>query len=467
MLFNSFAFPVFLVVAFLVYRLIHRWRWPWLAWMLLVSAFFYGCWKPWYLVLIAISTLNSYFFGIAIDKGRSPRRRRLLLVATVSIDLALLGVFKYGNFFLASAELAAAAAGWTLQLPRLTTELPVGISFYTFQTLSYTIDIYRRKIPRARNLLEFSVFVAFFPQLVAGPIVRASTFLPQLRNRPRMDRRALGEGLFLVLAGLAKKMILSDTLKVMVTFPLFSQPQERSAWEVVVGSWATAFQVYCDFSGYTDVAIGAALLFGFRIPLNFNRPFVASSPMELWRRWHISFTSWLRDYLYIPLGGSRGGAWVTSRNLLITFLLAGLWHGAGWQFLVWGIYNGLVLVAWRALAPRPPETRLGRAISTFVNFNLLAFGLIFLHSPTFGQSWALLGSLAHWSTPSSGLLGPFSLTMFALAIFLHLTPLRWKQILREVFAGAPAISLAGVTLIACAVLSLFSGFVRPFFYFQF
>ncbi len=467
MLFNTFDFVVFLTVSFAVYRLAHRWRWPRLLWLLAISAFFYGCWKPWYLVLIALSTLNSYGFGLLIDRARSQSRRKLFMILSVSGDLLLLGVFKYGNFLLANIEGLAGLAWADLALPRLPTELPVGISFYTFQTLSYTIDLYLRRIPRARNLLEFSVFVAFFPQLVAGPIVRARHFLPQLERDPPQDPRALGAGLFLILTGLAKKMIVADTLYLEVVKPFFRLPHGHNAWETMGVMWAANFQVYCDFSGYSDVAIGAALLFGYHLPKNFDRPFWSQTPMEHWRRWHISLSTWLRDYLYFPLGGSRGKASRTSMNLVITFLLGGLWHGAGWTFVVWGLYNGLLLVLWRRFGPGPAKSRLGAALRIFATYNALCLGLVFLHARSFGEAWIVLRSLANLTGPFSEVFGAFGLTMLGIAIALHATPQRWKTTSQQAFAGAPAYAVGLAVVFAGGVLSLFAGFASPFFYFQF
>ena len=279
MLFNSLEFGLFLAVAFAVYRLVQRWRMPRAVWLLVVSYLFYASWDVRYLALIVFSTVLDYAVGRGLAGTRRPEARKLLLALSLAGNLGLLGVFKYGNFLLESLEMAT---GWAM--PRVPAELPVGISFYTFQTLSYTIDVYKRKIEPTRDLLSFSVFVFFFPQLVAGPIVRARTFLPQLARRPRTDQRAFGEGVFLILAGLAKKMILADMIAHEIVYPFFASPAGRNSLEALIALWAANFQVYCDFSGYSDVAIGAALLFGFQLPKNFDRPFRSRSPMEHWRR---------------------------------------------------------------------------------------------------------------------------------------------------------------------------------------
>jgi alginate O-acetyltransferase complex protein AlgI len=467
MLFNTFEFVVFLFVGWPVFRLLQRWRLPRLLWLLVISYFFYGCWKPWYLLLIAASTLNSYLFGILIDANEGQRRKLWMIVSIIG-DLLLLGVFKYGNFVLHNLEALLGLGLDGLMLPRLPTALPVGISFYTFQTISYTVDLYRKRIPKARSLLEFSVFVAFFPQLVAGPIVRAKDFLPQLMRKPLQDPKAVGAGLFLILAGLTKKMVLADTLYITVVQPFFRNPGGHNALETIGTLWAANFQVYCDFSGYSDVAIGAALLFGFHLPLNFDRPFWSQTPMEHWRRWHISLSSWLRDYLYIPLGGSRSNTEArVSTNLVITFVLGGLWHGAGWTFLVWGFWNGLLLVAWRKWGPGPGKTLWGKAWRIFATYNALCVGLIFLHADSFDKAWTVILSLGAITAPFSGVFGWFGLLMLGLAIALHATPQRWKATLKEACAIAPAWALGLTVVLVGGFLSLFAGFASPFFYFQF
>ncbi len=469
MLFNSFDFAVFLAIAWPIYRLIQRHRLPRLLWLLLISAFFYGCWKPWYLTLIAASTIIQYIVGARIHAASTDRGRTRWLVAGILSDVAMLSTFKYGNFIIENVGSALSLVGVTADgpLPTLPTELPVGISFYTFQTLSYIIDIHRRRIQPRKSLLDFSVYVFFFPQLVAGPIVRAADFLPQLDKRPRLDWKTLGEGLFLILAGLTKKMVLADSLHHFVVQPFFDEPKRHNTFEVLFAVWSANFQVYCDFSGYTDVATGAALLFGYTLPLNFNRPFWSQTPMEHWRRWHISLGTWLMDYIYIPLGGSRKGPVRTDINLMITFFIGGIWHGAGWTFIFWGIYNGLALVLWRRFGPREATTRWGRAWRTFLTFNIICIGLIFLHAHSFNDAQAFIIALFNPFEPMSGIIGGWGLVALIAAWALHWTPQSWKRRLQDTFAGLPAFTLALIVLAVGGILSLFSGFAAPFFYFQF
>lgn len=323
MLFNTLTFALFLVIAVAGHHALKKWRSPHTLWLLAVSYGFYASWDVRYLVLILASTLLDFWVGRGLAAtDQEPRRRRLLLTS-ITGNLLLLGVFKYGNFVLVNLEMLSGALGHGMELPRIEATLPVGISFYTFQTLSYTIDLYRKKIEPAKNLREFALFVAFFPQLVAGPIVRASEFLPQIDHRPRQDRRAIGEGISLVLIGLVKKMVIADTLRHLVVRPFFEAPNWYNAFEAVPAMWATYFQIYYDFSGYTDVALGAALLFGFRLPQNFQRPGLALSPLAHWQRWHITLQTWLRDYVYIPMGGSRVSNGKMAFNVVAVFTLGG------------------------------------------------------------------------------------------------------------------------------------------------
>jgi alginate O-acetyltransferase complex protein AlgI len=467
MLFNSLLFPIFLAVSYMVWSLIQQWRWPRMAWLLLISAFFYGCWQPWYLVLIAISTLNSFYFGGLIGRSRNESTRKTLMITSVSLDLILLGIFKYGNFFLENIESIGPMMGAEWTLPRIESELPVGISFYTFQSLSYTVDIYRKKLKPTDSLLDFATFVFFFPQLVAGPIVRARHFLPQLELRPRMDARAFGEGIFLILAGLCKKMIIADLLYTSIVQRYFESPSSHNGAETLIAVWAANFQVYCDFSGYSDVAIGAALMFGFALPKNFDRPFISRSPMEHWRRWHISLSLFLRDYLYIPMGGSRHGEWRTTMALVLTFLLGGLWHGAGWTFVVWGFYNGILLVVWRKWGPKPAKTWWGIGLQIILTFHAICVGLIFLHAQSFSDAWDAFMSFGRWGLPSSEALPLRGMLALAAGIALHTTPTSWKERLLHAFGKASPWSLACMIVLAGGVLSLFAGITKPFFYFQF
>jgi alginate O-acetyltransferase complex protein AlgI len=341
MLFCTFEYVVFFAAMFAVY-----WLLPWSrarVWLLLAgSFFFYARFNKWLALLIGVSTAVDYFIALGIDRpGAPPKRRRLLLVLSLVANLGLLCYFKYANFFLQSFLDVLHSAGlqrydWELQVI-----LPVGISFYTFEAINYVVDVYLRKAKAERNLGHFMLFITFFPHLVAGPIVRARDFLPQVRRRKHFSWLRMHVGAQYVLMGVFKKTI-ADRMA-MFADPVFAAPWEYKSAAAWMGILAYAIQLYCDFSGYTDIAIGCAHMLGYRLAENFNMPYLATSIAEYWRRWHISLSSWLRDYLYIPLGGNRGGGWRNSRNVFITFTLAGLWHGAAWHFVLFGVLQGFLL----------------------------------------------------------------------------------------------------------------------------
>ena len=332
MLFNSIQFALFLPVVFLIYWLLRRsLRWQ-NAFVVVASYVFYGWWNWRFLLLIAFTSACSYFSGRLMERERW---RRMAMWGNVIVNLLILGVFKYYDFF--AAELAGLlglpAERWLLHLV-----LPVGISFYTFQALSYSIDVYRGRIAATHDAVAFFAYVSFFPQLVAGPIERASSLLPQFVRRRTLHHAVAADGLRQMLWGLFKKMVVADSCAVYVD-EVFADPQHYGGATLVVAAVLFAVQIYGDFSGYSDVAIGTAKLFGIRLRRNFHVPYFARDVAEFWRRWHISLTTWFRDYVYIPLGGSREGRWRTVRNTFVIFLLSGLWHGANWTFVCWGLYH--------------------------------------------------------------------------------------------------------------------------------
>ena len=312
--------------------------------LLLASYTFYMWWNPAFILLIVFSTAVDYIVGGLLRGETTLRRRRLYLAASICANLGLLGTFKYLGLFVESARYVAAISGYEPSWQTINIILPVGISFYTFQSMSYSIDVYRKVIPPTEHPLDFALFVAFFPQLVAGPIVRAADFLPQLEKRTAVacDQTTL----FLILRGLAKKVLIADNVALFVdaVFVDVSQWPSLIIWLATV---AFAVQIYCDFSGYSDIAIGVSRVLGFKLPVNFDHPYFARNPSSFWRRWHISLSSWLRDYLYIGLGGNRGGWAMTYRNLMITMVIGGLWHGASWNFVTWGFCHGVLLIAHR------------------------------------------------------------------------------------------------------------------------
>lgn len=344
MLFNSLEFVVFFIVFFAIYVMLkHRWQ----NYALLVASYaFYGAWDYRFLGLLFFTTIVDYFVGLSIGRQKTAHARKIVLTISLCVNLGVLSLFKYYDFFVASFVSLADGVGVTLSPLTLHIILPVGISFYTFQSMSYTIDVYRGRLKPCNKLLDFALFVAFFPQLMAGPIERAVTLIPQVLMPRIVTLEKIGCGLALIALGVFKKVVVADNLAVTVN-QIFSKPGDFRTDEVIVGCLYFAFQIYGDFSGYSDIARGLSRLLGFELMVNFRQPYFSSTPSEFWTRWHISLSTWLRDYLYIPLGGNRGGELFTYRNLMLTMLLGGLWHGAAWTYVLWGAYQGLLLVAYR------------------------------------------------------------------------------------------------------------------------
>ncbi len=396
MLFNTPLFFWFFAGFFLLYSFVFLRRTPRL-WLILVgSLVFYAGWNYRFIPLLVLSALVDYAVAQGLERavGRETLRR-WLLTASIAVNLGILAAFKYSQFLLESVGEFLAAAGYPIALPTLEVVLPVGISFYTFQSMSYTIDVYRGEMRARRGLLQFTAALAFFPQLVAGPILRARQILPQLEQLPTPTWTGARHGLVLIVMGLCKKTV-ADLLAAPVAIA-FDAPDPVSWLETATGVLAFAGQIYGDFSGYSDIAIGLGLVLGFQIPLNFRLPYFATSPVDFWRRWHISLSSWLRDYLYIPLGGNRH---LRYRNVLITMLLGGLWHGASWAFVAWGLFHGLLLCAQRLLQQIPALARLGerrgffaRATSIAFTFYLVCVGWVFFRAQSFEAAGRLLADL--------------------------------------------------------------------------
>jgi D-alanyl-lipoteichoic acid acyltransferase DltB (MBOAT superfamily) len=406
MYFNSLHFVAFFVVVLGLAGLLRKRVCARNVFLLIASYYFYACWDWRFLSLILISTLVDYFCGLAmnaqqVDPDRPPprtRRRKLILLASLVTNLGLLGFFKYFDFFATSAARLLTNLGLRADAATLDIILPVGISFYTFQTLSYTIDVYRGKITTERNLLNFAVFVAFFPQLVAGPIERASHLLPQMSRPSRITWERLCTGFYLICWGMIKKVVLADNIARVVD-TMFARASP-SGFETLVGAYAFAIQIYCDFSGYSSIARGTARCLGFDLMRNFNLPYFATNPSDFWRRWHISLSTWLRDYLYIPLGGNRRGKGRAYLNLMLTMTLGGLWHGAAWRYVVWGVYHGLLLCAHRAVQPWlarhvAPRSTLGRRAWFVVRvfFHLVCLGFLIFRAPTLARAWLMCANV--------------------------------------------------------------------------
>ena len=357
MLFNSFVFVWFFLITYSAYLLLARNYRAQNVLLLVASYMFYGWWDWRFLFLMLFSSLVDFYVGARIARSSDRQTRKRWLLVAVLTHSTVLGFFKYFNFFMDSAVRALGAFGWQLDPVTLNIVLPVGISFYTFQALTYSVDIYRRELEPSRSLLDYLLYVAYFPQLVAGPIERAAHLLPQI-SRPRTIRvEQVNAGLFFLALGYFKKVVVADNMG-LIAKQVFDGYQQFHGLDLMIGVAAFAIQIYGDFSGYSDIARGLAKLMGFELMVNFNLPYFALSPRDFWRCWHISLSTWLRDYLYIPLGGSRGRFWRTTCTLMLTMLLGGLWHGAAWHFVLWGGYHGLLLILYRVFDRDPDHLTL-------------------------------------------------------------------------------------------------------------
>ena len=405
MLFNSIEFLLFLPIVFVLYWFVFNKSLKVQNSVILLSSYFFYGWCDYrFLSLIFLSTLVDYFIGLNLPKQTSQKRQKLLLWCSVLFNLSVLGFFKYYNFFVDSWVDLFTSVGyeiksvWTLNII-----LPVGISFYTFQTMSYTIDIYRKKIDPTKDFISFASFVSFFPQLVAGPIERASNLLPQILKKREFQYEQGVQGIRLILWGMFKKVVIADTLAPMVD-DIFGNYQDLGGGTLWLGAIYFAFQIYCDFSGYSDIAIGTAKLFGFELMSNFKFPYFSRNIGEFWRRWHISLSTWFRDYLYIPLGGSQEGRWKSIRNIFIIFLVSGFWHGANWTFIFLGLFHSILflpsfifktnrkyntsIIAENTLLPSPKEF-----IQVITTFTLVTVGWVFFRSETITDAFSYLNQM--------------------------------------------------------------------------
>ncbi len=397
-LFNSFEFAVFFGLVYCIYLMSnHHWQ---NRWLLIASYTFYGSWNWKFLSLIWASTIIDYYCGLKIFESQIQKRRRAYLLLSMCSNLGILGFFKYFNFFAESFEDFMHMIGWQVDPFTLNIVLPVGISFYTFQTMSYTIDIYRKEIKPTHQFWDFALFVTFFPQLVAGPIERAKNLLPQVLKNRVITWEKLNAGAWLIFWGLFKKVFIADNLAKIVD-SVFSAPNPTSGAEVLMAVYAFAFQIYGDFSGYSDIARGISKLLGFELMLNFKMPYFSRNIREFWRRWHISLSTWLKDYLYISMGGSRLSPLKTYRNLFLTMAIGGLWHGAAWTFVLWGMFHGLVLILHRLSAPllvlisprTPAAQSLWKAACIFATFHLVCFSWLMFRSQTITQVGQMVYSI--------------------------------------------------------------------------
>jgi D-alanyl-lipoteichoic acid acyltransferase DltB (MBOAT superfamily) len=469
MLFPTPGFLVFfLVVAAAMVALRHRFTAK-KAMLVAASYFFYAQWNWRFCSLLAFSTAVSYLAGRLIDAAPE-RRRRTVLVGAVTIHLGLLGVFKYFDFFIVSANELARALSLAHELPFIEVILPVGISFFTFHGISYVTDVYRGDVRVCRQPVDMALYMSFFPQLVAGPIVRASFFLPQLET-DAAEPIPIAAALLLILSGLFKKVVVASYLATELVDPVFAAPTSYGGPDLLLAVYGYAVQIYCDFSAYTDMAIGLAALLGFRFPPNFAQPYRSQRLREFWHRWNISLSSWLRDYLYKPLGGNRHGRAATYRTLMLTMLLGGIWHGAGWKFAMWGALHGGGLAVERMLEPwlgRRSSGLLGSAAATVAVFHFVCLGWIFFRAEDFEVAWLYIRGLgAGWGEPLQQA-QPFAAALIVVGLFGQFTPATLLERTAALFGRLPFWgqgALAGVA--AAAVNAVGPAGVAPFIYFQF
>jgi len=478
-------YAIFFAGVFVASWAVARLAGGWVRIVLLLAASygFYAHWDWRYLPLLFGSATVDFYLARAIAKQEDLRRRRRLMVGTMVLNLGFLSLFKYDQFFLENVALLRSLFDPTVVTTSTASRLlpPVGISFFTFESMSYVFDVYRRKLEPHDSYLRYLLFVSFFPHLVAGPIVRAGHLLPQLAAPPKLDDERSGEGLFLIAVGLVKKVVIADQLAVQLVDRVFDAPRSYSAVEALAAVYGYAVQIYCDFSGYSDIAIGSALLLGVRFPLNFDAPYRAENLSDFWRRWHISLSTWLRDYLYIPLGGSRAGPWKTYRNLMITMLLGGLWHGASWTFVFWGLLHGAGLAVTRALQRRgqpdgdhPKGTEraaqssfLGRPLKIFLTFHYVCLCWIFFRAESFGQALQILQRIGALTVGHANL-PAVVLGLLAVGLPSHFIPDGTFAGLRRTFTRLPS-PAQGLILFGVAVVLHEASVSQavPFVYFQF
>lgn len=469
MLFPTLTFGLFFLLVYSAAWLLrgsNEWR---KIALLVASWIFYGWWDTRFvLLLIASGVLNWGTARLILAADGKPRLRKAWLGAGIALNVAILGFFKYYGFFMVQVEESLHMLGWQRDLPILQVVLPVGISFFTFQGMSYVIDIYRRQTAPA-SLLDMTLLMSFFPHLVAGPIVRASHLVPQFERAPEMGRGMAAMGLSLIVWGLFKKAVIASELATGLVDPIFFDPSAHGGLDLVAAAYGYAVQIYCDFSAYSDMAIGIAALLGYRFPHNFNQPYRARSLQDFWRRWHISLSSWLRDYLYVSLGGSRHGLARLCLSLMATMLIGGLWHGASWNFVIWGALHGTILAAerlWREFRPKHWGA-LPAWLGTLVTFHIVLLGWIFFRASSFADALAFLGGFSG-GRGSSMMLTPMLLALILLGMMLHFMPRYTIQhaAMRVRTMPAVAVGLAAGLLILVIDAMRPEG-VAPFIYYQF
>jgi alginate O-acetyltransferase complex protein AlgI len=476
-LFNSINFALFLPVVFILYWFVFKSQRQQNILLLVASYFFYACWDYRFLFLLVFSTLLDYYTGIKMSEARNDKMKKFWFWLSIGINLGFLGFFKYYNFFVTSFADALASTGLHVDVWMLKVILPVGISFYTFHGLSYVIDIYYDRIRPERNFIDYSVFVSFFPLLVAGPIERATHLLPQIQRNRKFNYSTAVDGMRQILWGLFKKIVIADNCAEYVN-TIFNHSGDYSGSTLALGAVFFAFQIYCDFSGYSDIALGTARLFGIDLLRNFAFPYFSRDIAEFWRRWHISLSTWFRDYLYIPLGGSKGGTWMKVRNTFIIFLVSGFWHGANWTFIVWGLLNAIYFLPLllsgtnRTHIGTVAEGRLFPSIKEFlaiaVTFALTVLAWIFFRADDVTHAISYIGDMLTSSLFSK----PQIIPLYLLALLVFFTTVEWfgrerKYALERLGASWPRFFRWGFYYSLIIMIVLLMGKEQEFIYFQF
>lgn len=474
LLFNSGVFLLLFLCFMFFYGLLQHHVIARMVYITSFSIYFYYMSSGWYFILMMAAALLAHFLALKIYVSRKRTQRKFLLIVSLVLFLGLLAYFKYTNFIIDIINNFSAN-----KIPFQSIFLPLGISFYTFELISYTVDVYKRKFKPVKHILDFSFYISFFPHLVAGPIVRPNELMPQIRSKVLIDKEHIGKGIFFILSGLLKKAIISDYIGVNFVDRIFDNPTLYSGVENLMGVYGYTLQIYCDFSGYSDMAVGIALLMGFHLPLNFNAPYQSTNITEFWRRWHISLSSWLRDYLYIPLGGNKVGKMRQYLNLMITMLLGGLWHGASFKFIVWGGMHGIALALDKAKDELLKKFNIAKPKNLFykiggwlITFHLVAFCWIFFRASSYASALALLQQIISnfkgelFLQLITGYQGVFLL--MALGYAIHFIPVKIEDKIKKGITIAPSIIQAALlALMIYLVYQTRSAEVQPFIYFQF
>lgn len=473
MLFHSLQFLLFLPIVMFAYWSLAQRATARKVLLVCASLIFYMAWNPAPVVLLLYLTIVDWAVGYWLSKVEGPGARKAIVAISIVNNLALLGLFKYADWLTRSVVEAAASFGVTLVYKPLGLILPVGLSFIVFQGMSYTIDVYRRELRARPSLLDVAVFMTFFPHVVAGPIVRAADFLPQIDDAPKITNDIGGRALFRILMGMVKKLVIADFLAQNLVDRVFADPGNHGGAEVVVGVVAYTLQIYYDFSAYSDIAIGTAALFGYVLKENFDKPYLSPNLFEFWRRWHMSLGSWLRDYLYVPLGGNRDSKLRTLTNLMITMILGGVWHGADWRFVIWGLSHGVLLSLtrvwwWTFGKPKNPST-LRTVVCTILTFLLVVeFRIVFKAKDLANAKAVFLAQADHWQTLAAPSLTWPVLSVLAVAIVGHLVPHGGYTRVAGLFARAPVVARVAVLLCAALIIQqVASTEAQPFIYFKF